>query len=254
MESVLISQLSAALLTLHCTLHPAPAHGPMSGCRQAHTGDCTEHWTLDITIQQQVVACCGAWSIDTPHAQSRTPPASSHSTPPSPAHLAAAGGVAATSRGRGSCGSWQLVCGGWCWRCGDQAWSGGGHGTGEAATVFCLHRPPARCCRTEHNNKHNTTQHRDTQQQAALGRGPLPGACAVASSLTCQMSPGQGCPAQGGHITDNASPPPMSPQCLLLCPLPPICTITTTPHRLFGHRDRNYSSIQLQDLLQKYFI
>lgn len=156
-----------------------------------------------------------------------------------------AGGVAAAAAG-----SWCVAAG------------VGGVGTrpGLAAATARARLPP---CSASTDLQHaaaaqsttiNTTQHRDTQQQAALGRGPLPGACAVASSLTCQMSPGQGCPAQGGHITDNASPPPMSPQCLLLCPLPPICTITTTPHRLFGHRDRNYSSIQLQDLLQKYFI
>ena len=90
----------------------------------------------------------------------------------------------------------------------------------------------------------NTTQRHTTAGQHSA-EAPLPGACAV-GSLTCQMSPGQGCPAQGGHITDNASPPPLSPPCPLPCLLPPICTITTTPHRLFGHRDRNYSSIQLQ--------
>ena len=168
--------------------------------------------------------------------------------------------MAATSRGRGSCGSWQLVCGVWCWRCGDQAWSGGGHGTGEAATVFCLHRPPARCCRTEHNNKHNTTQRHTT----AGSTGPRPAAWSLCGGQQPHLSDvtRPGLPSAQPRVATLQIMPllrlsshtPMSPQCLLLCPLPPICTITTTPHRLFGHRDRNYSSIQLQDLLQKYFI
>ena len=102
-------------------------------------------------------------------------------------------------------GAWRLPAGGvaaaaagsWCVAAGV-----GGVGTrpGLAAATARARLPP---CSASTDLQHaaaaqsttiNTTQHRDTQQQAALGRGPLPGACAVASSLTCQMSPGQGCP------------------------------------------------------------
>ena len=146
MESVLISQLSGALLPCsHCTLHTAPAHGPMSGWRDRHTLE-----TAPSTGHNHTAASGGLLLalINRQAARTAAPPAPHTATqqpprPPGPqlgAWRPPAGGVAAAAAG-----SW-CGRGGWCWRCGDQAWSGGGHGC-EAATVFCLHRPPARCCR-----------------------------------------------------------------------------------------------------------
>ena len=109
---------------------------------------------------------------------------------------------------------------------------------------------------TINTTQHNTETH-NSRQHWAEARCLEPVRWPAASLVRCHQARA----AQPRVATLQIMPllrlsshTPMSPQCLLLCPLPPICTITTTPHRLFGHRDRNYSSIQLQDLLQKYFI